>query len=103
MTLREIREALMTSGLDVFYDHTPEDVAMPYICYKEVSARVVSLDSEASKVISTIQVELYTNKKDEALEERLQEALKPFIWKKELDFDGDEDYFSSFYTFEIIR
>lgn len=103
MTLAEIKNALAEVGVDVFYDHTPEDVSMPYICFKEVSARTISRDSEVANVISTIQVELYTTTKDETLEGVLQNALKQFIWKKELDFDGDDEYFASFYTFEIIR
>lgn len=104
MTLAEIKTILDAVGIPVAYDHFEVPQKLPYICYKEISTRTISRDDVVGSRIATIQVELYTANKNLQLEESLESVLNSnFIWSKSLDFDDDDDYYASFYSFEIIK
>ena len=103
MTLAEIKTVLDAVGIPVAYDHFETEQAMPYIIYKETSTRTLSRDDSVGVKISTIQVELYTVTKNLTLEETLEGVLDSFIWNKTLDFDNEDEFYSSFYEFEILR
>lgn len=103
MTLAEVKTVLDAVGIPVAYDHFETEQAMPYIIYKETSTRTLSRDDSVGVKISTIQVELYTVNKNLTLEATLEDVLNSFIWSKTLDFDNEDEYYSSFYEFEILR
>ena len=103
MTLAEVKTVLDAVGIPVAYDHFETEQAMPYIIYKETSTRTLSRDDSVGVKISTIQVELYTVNKNLTLEATLEDVLNSFIWNKTLDFDNEDEYYSSFYEFEILR
>ena len=103
MTLAEVKTVLDAVGIPVAYDHFETEQAMPYIIYKETSTRTLSRDDSVGVKISTIQVELYTVNKNLTLEATLEDVLDSFIWNKTLDFDNEDEYYSSFYEFEILR
>lgn len=103
MTLNEVKTVLDGVGIPVVYDHLETDMPMPYIIYKETSTRTISRDDAVGAKISTIQVELYTTTKNLLLEENLESHMSQFIWSKTLNFDYEDEYYSSFYEFEIIR
>lgn len=103
MTLESIYNKLSAVEIPVFYDHTDnEETALPYLVYKEISARTISSDDAVTVYIPTVQVELYTNKRDRDLERLVETALNGFIWRRQLDFAGAEDYYEVIYTFEIL-
>lgn len=103
MTLAEVKTVLDAVGIPVAYDRFETEQAMPYIIYKETSTRTLSRDDSVGVKISTIQVELYTVNKNLTLEATLEDVLDSFIWNKTLDFDNEDEYYSSFYEFEILR
>lgn len=103
MTLAEVKTVLDAVGIPVAYDHFETEQAMPYIIYKETSTRTLSRDDSVGVKISTIQVELYTVNKNLTLEATLEDVLNSFIWNKTLDFDNEDEFYSSFYEFEILR
>lgn len=103
MTMQEIKTMLDAVGVPVAYDHFESDQALPYIVFKETSTRTLSRDDKVGAKISTIQVELYTRARNVTLEETLEGVIAGHIWRRTLDFDADELYFSAFYEFEILN
>lgn len=103
MTLETIYTKLSAVNVPVYYDHTDNEAAeLPYICYKEISARAIASDDAVTVTVPTVQVELYTNKRDRESEALVEAALNGCIWSRRLEFGDAEDYYEVIYTFEYI-
>lgn len=89
MTYQEIATMIGTVGLPFAYDHFTETAqAPPFICFMYPEGDDFIADNKNYKTIKRLQIELYTDNKDFALEHRLEGILKSY----ELPYSDDEAY-----------
>ena len=96
MTLEELKNILEATGFPVAYSHFVETEnnplpELPFICYLEIFASNFSADNKVYKNIKNIQIELYTDKKDEQAEIKVESVLN----ENELFFYSSETYIES--------
>lgn len=91
MKLSEFAEILEKAGLPVTYKAFREGnvPSLPYLVYFESLPSITGADNQASYKIRTVTVELAFERKDEELEERLEE-----LWNgHKLFYDVQEENF----------
>lgn len=102
MTLAEFGELLDKTGLPVAYrsfnGKTPQ---LPYICYLNPYDNNFSADGKVYSVAKHIQVELYTKLKDEAIEEKVKEALSEFYYTRNEEYLQDEKCWQIIFELEV--
>ncbi|WP_191556448.1 hypothetical protein [Metabacillus idriensis] len=109
MTIIELKAILESTGLPVAYSHftafenspVPEP---PYICYMVNASPHFMADNKVFKKIEDVSIELYTNKKDLAIEAILEEVLDqhsiPYI--PDEVFIPSEQLFQKIYDVRLI-
>lgn len=109
MTLAELYQALKATGYPVAYSHfvdTPQNPAPtpPFITYQEAYTSDLMADNRNYVGISNVQVELYTNKKDQAAEARVQDKLKELglPYSKTETWLEEEKLFQVIYEIQLI-
>lgn len=104
MTLADLAKALNTLGLPVAYSHFTSKTDPPFICYLETNSDNLMADDSVYKEIDNIDIELYTAKKDKALEKRMADLLNsmnmPF--EKTSAFINDEKIYKITYEVTLI-
>lgn len=98
MTLEELYILLKSTGLPVAYSHFEEKKSPPYITYLSVYSSNLYADDKVYKKIDNIQIELYTNKKDLAVEKILEDILD----ENEIAYDTTEEWINSEKLFQRI-
>lgn len=83
MILSELKRYLDETGYPVTYSHftpTPDNPVPlpPYICYLVSSSSNFFADDEVYQENDNVQIELYTNKKDLAAEQKVKDVLKKY-------------------------
>lgn len=108
MTLAELRNALSgISGFDkkVAYRAFPVGAApaLPFICYLDTSTDNFIADNEVYAVIHGIDVELYTQYKDQQSEALIEACLKDLgiVWQKYDEYLDSESMYEVIYSFNI--
>ena len=108
MTLAEIKNAL--TGIDGFdkkvaYRAFPTGKApeLPFICYLANSTENLFADNEVYAVIHGIDVELYTQYKDQQTELKVEECLESLgiAWEKAEEYIDSENMYEVIYSFNI--
>lgn len=91
MDLFGLAAQLQTTGLPVTYLAWPENEAppLPWIAYHSTGADTLPADGGVYVSWDNVLVELYTARKDPALEQQVETALAGFTWAK------DETYVAS--------
>lgn len=108
MTLLEFNKILQSTGIPVAYRYFPADdpknppPAPPFICYFETNDNNFAADGIVYKKIANIAVELYTEKKDLASEEKVEKALSSFFWSKDEEYLKDEKCYFVVYEMEVM-
>ncbi len=93
--LEEIKKMLGKSGFPVAYHSFPEGEApaMPYIIYITPYSNNFKADGKVYSSSRHIQIELYTRHKDMHAEEKVEEVLEAFYYKKnETGLDSESCY-----------
>jgi hypothetical protein len=103
MTLAELKILLDQTGYPVTYSHfTPSTnnpvPNPPYICYLETFSSNFIADNKVYKKNPTVQVELYTKKKDLEAEANLEAILDT----NEIPYDSTETFIESEGLFQKI-
>lgn len=103
MNAEEIQAALAAAGMPTAYRLFREAVDPPFVVWMETGTNNMFADGKTYKRIRTINVELYTDKKDTAAEEKLETALDGIApWQKtEETFIESEQLFENVYEFEV--
>lgn len=107
MTLAEFNLILQTTELPVAYRFFPEGDKKnpppnpPFICYLETDTNNFSADGVVYVKVVEFAVELYTEKKDLELEEKVEKALSSFYWNKEEEYLDDEKCYMIVYRLEV--
>ncbi|HEO4577941.1 TPA: hypothetical protein ACGN6M_000110 [Streptococcus agalactiae] len=101
----EIIEMLTEVGLPFAYDHFEEGQAPdpPFICYVTPESHNFAADGQVYFPVNRFYLELYTDKKDRALEKRIEDLLirhDQFFDKAEVYINA-EDLYEVSYSFEL--
>lgn len=94
MKIEELFEELKKIGIPVAYNAFPkavtEQINPPYMVYMNIGDENISGDYETFGKLKTIRVEVYMQKKNQQLEEKVETV----IGKIDSDFTIDEAYIS---------
>lgn len=101
----KILEVLKASGIPFAYDHFAEGESpeLPFICYLCPGSNNFSADGKVYYKINQVNIELYTDRKDPAVEQKLEDALDAasiFYNKTEVWIDSEKLY-EVLYQFEM--
>jgi len=91
MTFDQVSAMIGGIGLPYAYDHFPKRAGPggpPFICYLFTGSDNFAADGVIYQRIEGLRVELYTDAKDPALEQRVEDALTA----AGIAFDRDEEY-----------
>ena len=98
MTLVELKKLLDATGYPVAYSHFNEAKEAPYICYLVTYSPNFKADNKTYHKIDSIDIELYTDKKD--LQAEL--IVEGILDENEIPYDSDEDFIESEKLFRKI-
>lgn len=103
MALDEIAERLRLTGLPFTYNQWPPKKApeLPFICYRFVGSNNLHADGGVYYSGSSVEMELFTNVKDPAVEATVEETLDGIHWEKSEDFIESQQCFRILYEIEV--
>lgn len=102
MKLETIYNRLKTLGIPVAYSHFPNAVNPPFCCYIVTSEKLYGADNINLLRNRLVRIELYTNKKDEQLESRIEKLFYDTELEKSETYISDEQLYEVMYDFEIL-
>ena len=105
MTIENLVEMLQKTGIPFAYDHFAEGESPepPFICYLCPGSNNFSADGKVYYKINQVNIELYTDRKDPEVEQKLEDALDAasiFYNKTEVWIDSEKLY-EVLYQFEM--
>lgn len=104
MELDEICGRLKTIGIPVAYLAFDKPQKLPFIAYYEADGEITGADDYDLYRRKNIVVEIYSAKKDVALERKVEALFREFELDKAVDkYLSDEKMFMTAYTFETIQ
>ena len=100
MTYKEIADLLASIGLPVTYHHWEDNSAppLPYLVYLFPGRDDFYADNSNYQAIVNLNIELYSDQKDFALEQKLEEIL----YENKIPFDKTEAYITSEKMYEVL-
>lgn len=103
MTLEQITKMLEATGVTAWYNHAPVGTKVPFITYTYSSENFFA-DNKVYYQKRTLQVILYSSKKNPGLEERIEKALTDaeLPWSMEDSFENEQKIFMTIYESEVI-
>lgn len=105
MTKERIEEILAETGISFAYHHFTEENAVdpPFIVYLNDESSNFYADGVVYAVISSINIELYTDEKDHKLEEKIENIFKEYnvAWEKEEIYIESEQMYKILYQMEV--
>lgn len=103
MTLAELKTLLATSKLPVAFDHFKTAQNLPYLVYIVADNDSFSADNGTFYIHPLIQLELYTENKNESTEATIESILDsvPFFYEKAEGYLTDEQMYMVTYNFVL--
>lgn len=103
MTLENLHTLLASTGMPVAYDHFApgEEQQLPFICFICTGSDNFAADNGVYQKINGIQIELYTDHKDQTAEAAV-EAVIPGFWDKTETYIDSERMYQIAYAIEVI-
>ena len=105
MTLTELATLLEQANIPVAYNHFKDAQELPFICYLETDSDNLIADNKVYHKVITVDIELYTEDKDEQLEQILENILND----NELPYNNggsffidEENMYQTIYTITLI-
>lgn len=103
--LREILESIPGFRNKVAYRAFPVGKAprLPFICYLQTGTNNFFADNKVYKTSKEVDIELYSQLRDEVSEELIEEALNDnnITWTKDIEYLDDEKVYEVIYTVEV--
>lgn len=104
-SLKDLEDQLKTTGIPVAYHHfdVEEAVEPPFICYLLPRSDNFAADGVVYHRISEVNVELYTDKKDLAAEQKVEHVLDSagFFYNKTETWIQSEQLYAVIFNFEM--
>ena len=105
MTYEEINDMMAEMGLPFAYHHFAEGESPepPFICYLLLGSNNFSADGKVYYKINEVHIELYTDLKDLAVEQQLEDVLDEhgIFYNKSETWIESEKLYEVLYTFEM--
>lgn len=103
MTDDELKSLLKSIGIPVAYSHFTKPPKLPYLVYLRVNDYNMHADNKVYFKLNNYQIELYTEKKDLALEEKVEAMfdLKEIPYSTSEEWIQDENMFQVVYSIQI--
>ena len=98
MELKELVRILEKLKIPIAYNHFSTVQKPPYLVYKVTSTTNFIADNKVYQKIRKVDLELYTESKNEKLEEKLEAIL----CENEMAFDYFESYIQSENVYQVI-
>ena len=100
MTIEELAAMLQKMGIPFAYDHFAEGESPepPFICYLLPGSDNFAADGMAYFKISEVRIELYTDRKDLAVERKVEDVLDG----QEVFYDKTEVWIQSEKLYEVL-
>ena len=100
MTIEELAAVLQKMGIPFAYDHFAEGESPepPFICYLLPGSDNFAADGMAYFKISEVRIELYTDRKDLAVERKVEDVLDG----QEIFYDKTEVWIQSEKLYEVL-
>jgi hypothetical protein len=105
MTMDELVAMLQEMGLPFAYDHFAEGESPkpPFICYLLPGSDNFSADGRVYFKINEVRIEVYTDRKDLAVESKVEAVLddRGIFYNKSEVWIGSEKLYEVLYSFEL--
>ena len=103
MALDEIAERLRLTGLPFTYNQWPPNKApdLPFICYRFVGSNNLHADGGVYYSGSSVEMELFTEVKDPAVETVVEQAMTDIHWEKSETYIESQQCFRILYEIEV--
>lgn len=103
MTLEAVYTLLTGTEIPVSYSSIPLDEAKtrPYICFSQEGVNQFAADGVVYYSRKIIDIKLYTDKRDEVAEGKVETALKDIYWSKSIEFLDDQKIYEITYEIEV--
>ena len=103
MSLEDIKELLMQTGIPVAYRAFPVNQAppLPFICYLYSYSNNFDADNQVYQKIGHISIELYTQSKSPEVEGAVETVLQNMCWEKSEEYLDDEKCYEIIYEIEV--
>lgn len=106
MTYKEVNTMISSVGIEYAYDHFTDDTdhQLPFICFLYSNSDDFSADDTNYQRIRTLDIELYTENKDFALEETVERVLNTngFVYSREESWIDSEQMYMVRFSTEIV-
>ncbi|MCM1273195.1 MAG: hypothetical protein NC225_12315 [Clostridium sp.] len=104
MKLKDIKDMLSVPGVTVWYNHAPAGTKVPFVTYTCHSDNNFFADNKVYKKKKSLRAVLYSDGKNEELEELLEKAMDAaeLPWSMTDSFDAGEQVFMTIYESEVI-
>lgn len=106
MTFKEVNTMIASVGIDYAYDHFTDDTdhQLPFICFLYSNSDDFAADNTNYQRIRTLDIELYTENKDFALEETVERVLNTngFVYSREESWIDSEQMYMVRFSTEIV-
>ena len=103
--LKEILESIPEFKNKVAYRAFPvgEAPKLPFICYLQTGTNNFFADNKVYTTAKEVDIELYSQLRDEISEELIEEALynNNITWTKSIEYLDDEKVYEVIYTVEV--
>lgn len=103
MTLSELKNLLMETGIPVSFSSVPLDqnTAKPYICFFQDSDRNFAADGIVYYSRKVIVIRLYTETRNEETEGLVESKLSGMYFTKSIEFLDDQKLYEITYNIEV--
>ena len=98
MTQNELYNLLKSTGLPVAYHHFNEPPGLPYIVYLFTFSENLGADNKVYQKIDNYQIELYSEKKDLAREQLIENLFD----ENDIYYDKSETYIESEEMYQVV-
>ena len=98
MELKDLAKILKNLNIPIAYHHFMNAQKLPYLVYKVTSTSNFIADNRVYEKIMKVDIELYTENKNEKLEKRLEEIL----CENEVAFNYFETYIQSENVYQVV-
>lgn len=92
---------LRSTGYPVAYQAFRSPQKMPFICWQTAYSNNFAADGIVYRQIDHIQIELYTPRKDQEAESRMEQALASYFWEKSEAYIESENAMQVVYEIEV--
>lgn len=98
---KQLEQRLKSTGYPVSYQAFRSYQNMPYLCWQVAYSSNFAADGIVYRKIDHIQIELYTPRKDQEAEARMEQALASYFWEKSEAYIESENAMQVVYEIEV--